>query len=64
MSLCISGAARMVTAWAINLGGAFSNGWGQGGPLLTPVITSLGTYIHVREGWLLLQGASVWAELR
>lgn len=55
MSLCVPDAAGMVTAWAIHPGGAFSNGWGQGGPLLTPAITSLGTHVHVWEGWLLLQ---------
>lgn len=55
MSSCISDAAGMVTAWSINLGCAFSNGWQQGGPRPTPAVTSLGTHIHIREGWLLLQ---------
>lgn len=50
MSLCAPDAAGMVTAWAVNPGAAFGHDWEQGGPLLTPEITSLGTHIHIWEG--------------
>lgn len=64
MSCCISDAAGMVRTWARNPGAAFSNGWGQGGPLLTPASPPLRTHYVSGTGGCLSENECLgWAAL-